>query len=209
MDEADRVVSSLTRWFLAHGEGMRLAEAVARYAEGIEECLDRALSLGPPDWSEERRGVIDGMTAAGVSEDVARRHGLSAALLHGPDVVDVSEATGRPVSEVLQAFLHVGRAVYLDRLEEVARGLDPETPWQRWALQTVDDDLVTVRRRLVERMLARGPGLAPEEAVAGYLVSRAGAVGRLVRFMRAFDGAPLDDVAPLMVAVRQVRSLSA
>ncbi len=208
MDEADRIVSALTRWYLSHEDDRPLDEMIGRYADEVEQGLVHALELGPSEWVEERTAAIAEMTMDGIPEGIAARHALSTVLLHGPDVVDVAGATGRPSADVLAAFLHAGRAVYLDRLDETASTLEPDTPWQRWALQTVEDELVSVRRRLVERMLEAAPSLPPEEAVARYLLSRSRSVARLVRFMRSFESAPLDDVAPLMVAVRQVRALA-
>jgi glutamate dehydrogenase len=208
MDDADRLVASLTRWFLAHGNGHTIAESVDGYLEGFRACAGLAMQIGPPDWTEEIEERSSALEAAGVPAAVSARHVLVPILLHAPDAVDVAGRIGRPVQDVLAAFMGVGRAIYLDRLAEIAREMRPATSWQRWALQTVEDDLVTLRRRVVDRMLERGAGLDPDDAVAHYLVERSNAVARLVRFMREFDGAPTDDVAPLMVAVRQVRALA-
>ena len=106
-------------------------------------------------------------------------------------------------------MLAIGQAVSLDRFEVIVSDFVPVDPWQQWALQTLEDDLIAIRRRLAAAVLDEAGDRAPQDAVDHFLVERAHTVARLVRFMRVFDEAPLDDLAPLIVGVRQVRTLLA
>ena len=72
----------------------------------------------------------------------------------------------------------------------------------------VEEDLLTLRRELAERVLTEAAaGATPQEAMETYLATRSKAHDRLTRFMRvlALDG--IDDVASVIVAIRQIRAL--
>ena len=82
------------------------------------------------------------------------------------------------------------------------------TRWQRWALQSMEDDLFNLRRQL------GGGGARPsarplpiDEAVEKFLESRAEPLGRLQRFMRGLAVDGVSDLAQLTVALRQIRAL--
>jgi NAD-specific glutamate dehydrogenase len=87
--------------------------------------------------------------------------------------------------------------------------IDPASRWQRWALQALEDDLLRVRRDLAATALTEGTGRPIDDAVAMFLGSRAEAIARLDRFMRALSaergGVGID---ALSVAVRQVRAVA-
>jgi NAD-specific glutamate dehydrogenase len=79
--------------------------------------------------------------------------------------------------------------------------------WQRWALESLEDDMVGIRRQLTEVILEKAVDLTPAEAVGAYLEENALELHRLETFI---DGLGLDqpkDLSPLMIGVRQLRSL--
>lgn len=79
--------------------------------------------------------------------------------------------------------------------------------WQRWAKRTLLDDLTAIRRELSQAAFKLAGDREATQVCDHFLVTRAAGVARLVRFLRRVESEPVDDVAPLMVAVRQVRSL--
>jgi NAD-specific glutamate dehydrogenase len=93
-------------------------------------------------------------------------------------------------------------------LEERLSGVPTSTRWHRWALQAVEDDLLLVRQRIAERVLAEGADLDPDAAVEAFLSSRAAVVERLRRFMAAFALEEVSDLAAVTVAVRQIRTVA-
>jgi NAD-specific glutamate dehydrogenase len=82
------------------------------------------------------------------------------------------------------------------------------TRWHRWALLAAEDDLLLARRRIAERVVVEGRGLAPDEAVEAFMAARAGQAERLRAFMSAFALEEVSDLAAVTVAVRQIRSLA-
>ncbi len=83
------------------------------------------------------------------------------------------------------------------------------TRWQRWARQAVEDDLLAVRRELTEKALELAGDRPIDEAVEGFLATRAERVARVQRFIRALAVEGVSDLAQLTVALRQLRSLLA
>ncbi len=147
------------------------------------------------------------LEAGGVPEPIAVSIAFVSDLIHAPDILDVAEMTGRPIEDAAAVSAGLGLALGLDKLERMAMSLAGHTNWQRWAKRTLLDDLVAIRREIsvsAFRIAGDRDGVA---ATDHFLVKRASGIARLVRFLRKVEAEPIGDVAPLMVAVRQVRAL--
>ena len=146
--------------------------------------------------------------AEGVPVDVARRHAFQGELVHGPDIIAVAHVSGRSVLEVARGFFLLGERLEIDWLESRLEEIRVESRWQRWAQQSMEDDLFTVRRQMMESVLSESAlGQAMDEAVESFLLERAEAFGRLQRFMRGLASEGLTDLSQLTVALRQIRAL--
>ncbi len=130
-------------------------------------------------------------------------------MVHAPDVAEVAAATGRSTADVGRVFHRVGRLAALDGLERVLARLRLADPWHRWALETIEDDLLSLRRSLTESVLA-GAALddEPDVAVERFLADRAEAVIRVVELVHRLESDTIDDPTPLMIAVRQAEALT-
>ena len=144
----------------------------------------------------------------GVPETIARRHAFQGELVHAPDIIAVSHATGHAPLEVARAFFLLGERLELDWLESQLDGLQAGTRWQRWAQQSMEDDLLAVRRVLCERALPEAGVGAVDQAVEAFLAGREEPVARLQRFIRSLAMEGVTDLSQLTVALRQVRSLA-
>jgi glutamate dehydrogenase len=120
----------------------------------------------------------------------------------------VSHATGRSPLEVARGFFLLGERLDIDWLEGQLEQLPAKTRWQRWAQQSMEDDLFAVRRRLCERVLEHADGATIDEAVDRFFAERAQAVERVMRFLRTLKAEGVSDLSQLTVAMRQVRSLA-
>jgi NAD-specific glutamate dehydrogenase len=80
--------------------------------------------------------------------------------------------------------------------------------WHRWARQTIEDDLIEVRRVLVERVLAEGGDRPADDAVDMFLTSRARALKRVLGLTHTLESGSDQDLAYFMVVVRQVEALA-
>jgi glutamate dehydrogenase len=206
MRNTDRMVASVTRWYLSNGNGGSIGDIVERSRPIIEEMEAGALESGVTGWRDGRISVMAQLIESGVPDDIARRHAVSQILNYGPDVIELSTQSGQTPTDTLHAFLQVGQAFGLDRITEWARSKPIDDRWDRWALWTIEEELLAVRRRAVERAFTDAGGRTGVDAVDAFLASRAPNVARLVRFMRQIDTSGEVDMAQLMVAIRQVRS---
>ena len=115
------------------------------------------------------------LVEAGVPVELARRHVFRRQLVHAPNAIDLAKAHGRKVAEVAEIMFHAGRAVGLDRLEDIAGGFYFTDSWQRWALEALEDDMVEIRRTLTKRILQGAGDLPPQAALAEFMEEHAGA----------------------------------
>ncbi len=204
----DRLVESVARWYLTRGSSGRLAALIDTSRAAMEELAAVIHEAGSPQWQALREEQIRRLEAAGVPAPAAAAHVFSEELQHGPDIIAVAAATGRPLADVAQAFFLLGERLQLDWLEERVAELPAGTRWQRWSLQAIADDLMLVRREIASRVLGDGDGLDVEEALEAYLGGRPDAYGRLSRLMDALALEGVHDQAALTVALRQIRNVA-
>jgi glutamate dehydrogenase len=204
----DWLVERVARWYLASASGADIGEAIAAGREGFAEVAATIRSAGTDSWRTAHEAVAEPFVAAGVSEELARRHAYVPELVHAPDIVVVARQTGRPLPEVARVFYLLGEALHLDWLESRLDDLPTVSRWQRWAIQAIEDDLTLVRREIAQRVIESSPEATADEAVTAYLAARPEASDRLSRFMRGLALEGVTDLAVLTVAVRQIRGLT-
>jgi glutamate dehydrogenase len=207
MKGVDWLVETTSRWYLVQAPGQRLADAVGDAREMFAELSGVLDQIGPEAWREEHEQETQRLLAAGVPEGVARRHAFQPELVHGPDIIAVSHATGRPPLEVARGFFLLGERLEIDWLEAQLEALPAGTRWQRWAQQSTEDELFAIRRQLCEDVLAEAQGGPIDEALERFLASREDATARVQRFLRALAMEGVTDLSQLTVALRQLRSL--
>jgi glutamate dehydrogenase len=205
----DRMMEVVTRWYLAHHPAGALAEVIEPARQAFARLASAITTIGSPAWQEQHDRVAEQLVEHDVPADIAQQHAYQMELVHAPDIISVAAETGRDVEDVALAFFLVGEAFHIDRLEGAMERLEPASRWQRWALQALEDDLLSVRRDLAATALSEGAGRPIDDAVETFLGSRAEAIARLDRFMRSLGsdrgGGGID---ALSVAVRQVRAVA-
>ncbi len=208
LSQIDELVESVARWYLANPGTVFMGEVIARAKPVFEELAATIAEYGPSQWRDERDSAVAEWVERGVPVVVAHRHVYQEELVHAPDIIEVIQNTGRPVREVAEMFFLAGAAFEIDWLETQIAALPEGNRWQRRAIQTIEDDLVLLRRQLVERIFAETDGGGAQHALQSYLVSRTHEIGRLTRFMRSLAVDGVSDVASVIVAIRQIRNLA-
>jgi glutamate dehydrogenase len=203
----DQLVETMTRWYLGRAAERSVEDELVRAGGAFEELARALASVGPDEWRAERDAESDELIGLGVPPEVAQRHAYQAELVYAPDIIELAEGTRRPVLEVARVFFRVGAAFRIDWLEEQVAQLAASTRWQRWAVQTLEDDLLLLRRQLAERVLEGAVGQSADAAVDAYLVRHARGEGRLIRLMRLLVRDGVTDTAAAIVAIRQIRAL--
>jgi glutamate dehydrogenase len=207
MTGVDRLVEQVARWYLLHAPGT-LGRAIEAHREPFRRFEESVVSVAPDAWRQQREREAWSLMDRGVPDDIARRHVIQPFLVHGPNVATLALELDRPVEDVARAFFLVGVAAYVDWLEGRLHEVHASTRWHRWALQAVEDDLASARRRLAERALSNADGGSVDEAVDAFIAEREDTLKRLVRFMRGLELEETSDIAAVTVAVRQIRTLA-
>jgi glutamate dehydrogenase len=209
MAGVDWLVETTSRGYLLRASGKHMADAVAEASASFSELSGVIEQTGPDAWRQEHEQAAARLVAEGVPAELARRHAFQAELVHGPDIIEVARSTGRSVLEVARGFFLLGEKLQIDWLEQRLEELPADTRWQRWAQQSMEDDLFNLRRQVVERVLARSGDHGMDEAVESFLLDHGEEYGRLETFIRALAMEGVSDLAQLTVALRQIRALLA
>jgi glutamate dehydrogenase len=209
MTGVDELVETTSRWWLVQAAGVRLAPTIEGVAGAFAELTQVIDRVGSDAWREEHEHTVRRLVAEGVPEGLARRHAFQGELVHGADIISVARDTGRTVEDVARVFFLIGERLDIDWLEFRLEELPATTRWQRWAIQSMEDDVYLVRRQIAERVLAGddGASVPADAAVEAFLERRAESNARLQRFMRTLAMEGVTDLAQLTVALRQIRSL--
>ena len=208
MTGVDWLVETTSRWYLVRAAGVRLSEAIGTARDSFTELSGVLDQVGSQAWRDEHEQIATRLAAERVPVDVARRHAFQGELVHGPDIIAVADTSGRSVLDVARGFFLLGERLEIDWLESRLEEMKVRTRWQRWAQQSMEDDLFTLRRQMMETVLAAAePGQAVDDAVESFLLDRGEAYGRLQKFMRALASEGVSDLAQLTVALRQIRAL--
>jgi glutamate dehydrogenase len=208
LDGIDALVESVARWFLRRQEELPDPGElqVARALFGDLET--RLASPSVASRSAERMAEIEELIGAGVPAGLAQRHVHHDDLVHAPDIIELAIGYDRDVESVAELFMLIGERYRLDWLESQVAQVSAGTRWDRWAIRSVEDDLVRLRRDLAGWVLETTEVTDPVEALAAYAASRPERHARLEQFMQLLAQEGSSDLDPLMVAERQIRILA-
>jgi glutamate dehydrogenase len=204
----DTVVEDVARWYLLNAPGAPLGETIAAATPVFAELPAVIERAGSERWKGAREAVVWNLTSQGVPEEMARSHAYQSELAHGPDIIAVTQTTGRTLEDVATAFFRTGERFHLDWLERQLVTLPSSSRVERWASQAVADDLIALRRDLALRVLEPADGRPPEAAIEAYVSDRAERYGRLERLIAALTSQGESSLAALTVALRQLRALA-
>jgi glutamate dehydrogenase len=200
---AERLVETITRWYLAHGEAGSLEPLITDAHDGFER-LEDALEGAPP---EEAVEIVERLTALGVPESTASAHALIRWLMYAPDVIRVAERASREVEEANDAFQMMNTRVRFRWLLDELDALPANQRVHRWAVNALRDDARQARAHLVSLALAESAEAPPQQAVDTFLECREARCEHLAGVVRSLS-ADGSDLAGLMVAVRELRALA-
>jgi glutamate dehydrogenase len=207
MDGVDRLVEAMTRWFLRQAVRTAPVAAIGPSRAVFDELAAVIHHVGPVEWRAERDEAVTLLIEAGVPEDLARRHAFQDELYHAPDIIELAELSARPVADVADVFFLVGDAYRIDWLENRAEHLAAASRWERWAIRTLENDLLQLRRDISERILASAE-IQNGKALCEYFRStRPDQHSRLDQFIELLMHEGGGDLDSLTVATRQISAV--
>jgi glutamate dehydrogenase len=206
--ELRRLAERACRWVLRHRPGAKdplavadeLAPGVAVLLDALPELLTNAERRGP-----ERQRTT--MVSAGVPAEVARLVAIAPLAVAALDQVDVAGRTGRPLLQVADVWLAVGRRLDLGWLREQVTALPRADHWQSLARSAARDDLSRAQAELVEVVLAGAGSEETGAVVDRWLADQHAAVERYRRVVADIRASGSPDLAQLSVALRELRDL--
>ncbi len=204
----DALVEAIARWHLTRPATATMGETITAAQDAFGVLAESITDVGPDEWRADREARAEALVGIGVPAAVARRHIYQDELVHAPDIIELSEQTGRTIVDVARVFFLVGEIYRIDWLEARAEQLSMSNRWERWAAQTLESDLSELRRDLAERVLAEAAGRAPTDAVEAYRLQHSEKHARLAEFMQLLAHEGGDDFDSLLVAVRQISTLA-
>ena len=208
LDAIDRLVESITRWYLARPGALPTSEELESARESFVD-LEACFADSDLEHLRKRRETeVVELVSAGIPIGLATRHVFYDELVHAPDIIELARRMSRDVREVAELFILIGDRYRLDWLERQVEQLGATTRWDRWAIRSLEGDLVKLRRDLAEWVLADSDGLEPEAALVAYARSRSERHARLRQFMQLLAQEGSADLDPLLVAARQIRALA-
>jgi glutamate dehydrogenase len=189
----DRIV-----WFLRNADlSQGLAGAIDHYRSGITE-MAATLETNLPDRAADAcRTRADHLKQSGVPEELAQRIASLPLLAAAPDVVLVSDNTGKPVSAVTATFFAAGAFLQLDRMVNAARAIKVSDYFDRLALNRALESIGASERRLAAQMVANG--FAGPQAVEAWIEPRREEVARIRKAVEEIAGSGLT-ISKLTVA---------
>jgi glutamate dehydrogenase len=207
--EGRRLVERATRWLVrGHPRGIEI-EATTRRFEAGAKALQEALPDALDDNDRQAfGGRVEELTQAGVSRDLAERVASMPVLVSVFDIVEVAEATSRPLEAVMQTYFVIGSQIVLTWLRERIIELPRANRWQALARAALRDDLYSLHRAITQEVLETADGeVDAEEAIAAWLERNESAVERVRGILGDIRASRSYDMTTLPVALREVRNL--
>lgn len=208
LDAIDWLVESITRWYLARPGELPTPDELKLAAKAFSDLEMCFVESELEDLQKQRADEVSGLVEAGVPMGLATRHVYHDELVHAPDIIELANLSERTVREVAELFMLIGGRYRIDWLEDQADQLAATTRWHRWAIRSLESDLVRLRRDIAEWVLAHSDGLAPEAALDSYARSRSERHARLGQFMQLLTQEGASDLDALLVAARQIHALA-
>jgi glutamate dehydrogenase len=208
--EAGRLTVRATSWFL---RSRRLAEpmggTIERFQPGVEALhaeLHRLLDAAG-------RSQLDihavRWTQAGVPREIAVRVAAFDTLFAALDIVEVAEATKRPVPTVAGVYFELSAKLGFAWLRDRIGQIPGDSHWQALAKSSMRDDLAGLARTLAANVLSAGAdGEGPGALVARWEGASRDAMERAARLLGELRAAPAPDLAMLSVGLRELRNLA-
>jgi glutamate dehydrogenase len=207
--EARRLVERASRWLVRGApEGIEIEAATRRFQEGagaLQGALPGVLDEGDRKAFLER---VEKLTEANVPEELAQRVASMPVLVSVFDIVEVAEATSRPLETVMETYFMIGSNIMLTWLRERILELPRANRWQALARTALRDDLYSLHRALTQEVLeAADEGTSAEQAGAAWMERNESAVERVRGILADIRASRSYDMTTLPVALREVRNL--
>ena len=196
------IAKRASRWMLRKRDKVTdLPTLIARYQPGASE-----LRAHLDDWlPEASQQVWQQMTQAwvdqGVAVDLVRRLTSLEFAFPALDLVDLSASANIPLAQAARTYFAVAVTLDLSGWRTHINRLPTDTLWQIQARSSARDDIYAMAGQITQTVLTR------HTSVDDWSARHAGQIGRLRQLLQTI-GAQAPDLAPVSVALRELRHLA-
>ncbi|WP_041328318.1 NAD-glutamate dehydrogenase [Rubrobacter xylanophilus] len=207
--ETRKLVERASRWLLRNRRPpLDIEAAISCFSGGARELMRKIPQLMPEPDREALREREARLAGEGVPEETAKRVALLDAMFSVLDIVDVSNATGRPLESAAAVYFVLGDRLRLHWLRRHIEALPRDNRWQTLARAALRDDLYNQQATLTAEVLRSTPE-EPDAAqkVEGWIEAHRRPVERALQVLRDINSSGTFDLSTLPVALREVRNL--
>ena len=207
--DSSRLIERGTLWFLRSRRlSDEMAATIARFTPRVEALASRLPELTDDADRAAIDAAVDAYAARGVPQPIAARVVALDTLYSTLDIVEVADATGRPVELIADIYFSVSARLGMPWLRGRIATLPDDQHWRRLAKGAMLDDLSGLQRTATTEVLVGGGALDGASAlIAAWQDRNRRAIEREDQLLAELRAAPVLDPAMLAVALRELRSL--
>ncbi len=207
--ELRRLVDRVTRWLIdVRYPVSDIAAEIERFAPVVQRLSPRVATMLRGEERETLDGEVARLIGVGVPQELANRAAnlLTAFLLL--DVVEISEASGRPAEEVADLHFALSERYSVDRMLTAITHLPRDDRWSALARASLRHDVYAALAAVTTSVLrSTDPVGSPEERIAKWEAVNSERVARTRGTVDEALGRDNPDLATLSVALRVMRGL--
>ncbi len=208
--ETSRLLERGTTWFL---RSRRLSDdmggTIARVAPRVEALAGRLTTLTDPADRARVEAIVQSYVSRGVPEALATRVVTLNSLYATLDIVEVADATARPVELVAEIYFSISTRLGVPWLRAKIAALPADQHWRMLARGAMEDDLSGLQRTITSEVLTGAAGIAePAGLIDAWSERNRRAIARTEQLLAELRAAPEADTSMLAVALRELRSLA-
>jgi len=206
--ETSRLIDRGTMWFLRSRRlGDDMAATIAHFSPRIEALASRLPQL--LDDAERTRvdAEIAQYEAQAVPHDLAARVATFDTLYAALDIIEVAEATQRPVELVADVYFDLATRLGLAWLRDRIAALPGDQHWQMLARGAMQDDLSGLQRTIAAEVVGGAAAGTSTLLIGAWQDRNRRGIERAAQLLGELRLAAQPDAAMLSVALRELRNL--
>ncbi len=199
-----------TLWFLRQGrKDVAISAVVGEFQGDVARLAVGQDSFLPEHYLSDLNQRAGRLVALGAPEALAQRVAGLVNLYSAGDIVGLAKAYGRTAIEAAAVYYAVGTRFRLGRLRAACESMDAGGHWRKLAIGALVEEIFAHQLALADQALAHAEkGEAASATVERWLAAHAAAVAQAEAILTELWATPIDDLAQVAVASRQLRALA-
>ena len=207
--EANRLLERATLWVLrSMPSPFALGAGIAELSPGVKALEEAVPAVLSPTAAASQAIRIQQFVDQGVPEELARRVGNLIVLASAADILRIAARRNITIDAAGRLYFAVGTRFSLGWLRASAEQLSGRGHWLKLAAAAAIEDLYGHQRDITNKVAASQPDLAPEDAIRAWAEGNRAAVERAEALLAELKAASHIDLPMIMVAGRQLRTLT-